>query len=291
MITTLQNDVLRIDIAARGAELRRIVDADGCDYLWSGDPAIWPERSPLLFPVVGGLWQDVYRLNETVYRMGRHGFARHSDFELLNLTGRQARYVLTDSPATRAVYPFAFRLEVEYDLHGNSVTTEYRISHSNPGPLPFSIGAHPGFLCRWEPGDRIDQYYLEWEHVETATAHVLQNGYRTGERRNLFDGTRRLPLSVDLFAREALVFTDHTSRRLRLCRYGDSRYVEVDFPGFPHLGIWSRPGAPFVCIEPWFGYSDAVGYDGEVWDKPGIQRLAPGARFVCRYSIRLAPVS
>lgn len=178
MIATLGNSELTVEIDDLGAELSRIHSADGCQYLWPGDPAIWPERSPLLFPIVGGLWGDTYRLDGRAYELGRHGFARKMGFELHDLSDRQATYVLTDSPRTRSVYPFGFRLEVRYTLEGGCITVDYRLTHPESVPLPFSIGAHPGFLCQWQAGDTLEDYYLEWENAETAEAHVLQNGYR-----------------------------------------------------------------------------------------------------------------
>jgi galactose mutarotase-like enzyme len=287
MIATLGNSELTVEIDDLGAELSRIHSADGCQYLWPGDPAIWPERSPLLFPIVGGLWGDTYRLDGRAYELGRHGFARKMGFELHDLSDRQATYVLTDSPRTRSVYPFGFRLEVRYTLEGGCITVDYRLTHPESVPLPFSIGAHPGFLCQWQAGDTLEDYYLEWENAETAEAHVLQNGYLSDELQRVFDGGRKLPLSAGLFKRAALVFTDHLSRCVRLRRRDDSRFVEVEFKDFPYLGIWSRSGAPFVCIEPWFGFSDPVGYTGDFKAKPGIQILAPGAVFSCTHRIRM----
>ncbi len=287
MIATLINPKLTVEIDTRGAELLRIRSSDGCDYLWPGDPAVWADRAPLLFPIVGGLWQNTYRLAERAFILEQHGFARQMPFELHDLSDRHATYVLTDTAVTRLQYPFAFRLEVRYSLEGATVSVEYRLTHPQTEPLPFSIGAHPGFLCRWQAGDTMEHYYLEWEKTETADAHVLKNGYLTGERRCVFEGRRQLPLKAELFAREALVFTTHQSRSVRLRRRDDSRFVEVEFKGFPFLGIWSRPGASFVCIEPWYGFSDPVGYIGDFSEKPGIQLLEPGAVFSCCYRIKI----
>lgn len=81
---TLENDVISVVINSIGAELYSIkTKADGCEYLWQGDPEYWSGRSYNLFPICGRLTEGKYTYNGKTCEMNLHGFARDSEFSLI----------------------------------------------------------------------------------------------------------------------------------------------------------------------------------------------------------------
>lgn len=281
MISTIQNGELSVSVKQQGAELCSVKGRDGMEYLWQADPAVWARHAPLLFPIVGKLAQDRYTLAGQGYTMKGHGFARDLDFERVAGGGDSLRYRLQDSPATRAQYPFEFTLERSYSLIGGTLEIATSVTHTGPGVMPFSVGEHPGFGLNWTAGGAIEDYTLEFEKAETQEAILLDAKGLVGETtKPVFEQGRRLPLTRHCFDQDALIFTRLGSRSVTLTSRCSSRRLTVSFPGYPALGIWAKPGASFVCIEPWYGHADPVaGHDGDLSRKPGILKLASGATF------------
>lgn len=281
----IENPFLSVTVKRRGAELCGITGADGTRYLWRADPAVWPRHAPILFPIIGRLAGDSYSVGERRFSMGRHGFARDADFEVLGRDQEFLLYRLRSSPETMISYPFPFILEAGYKLNGAELTAEYRVTNPGSEVLPFSIGAHPAFSCEWEKDDSISRYFLEFEKEEDAKSHILRDGLLSDETEHVLQRQKILNLTGKLFDRDALIFKNLSSRTITLRRNGDRRAVTVKFPEFTCLGIWSKPSAPFVCIEPWFGHTDPVSFYGDFLAKPGLIRLPAGKSFNCKYSM------
>lgn len=287
---TLRNPLLQIAISRYGAELRSITDPGGTEYLWQGDPAVWSGRSPLLFPIVGKLAGGIYSWAGTPYALPQHGFARRKEFQLIAHSGDALYYSLRSDDVTRQAYPFEFDLTVSYRLEGNKIRVGYRVVNIDHGPLPFSIGGHPAFSCSRHPGDALEDYHLEFQRAEVADTCLVKDGLiALHEKRRVLTNERVLPLTKTLFDDNALVFTDLASSAVTLRSRRHPARVRVDFPGFPCLGIWSKPAAPFVCIEPWFGHADPLGTPSgsPLEAKPGIVTLRPGASFDCEWSVTI----
>lgn len=280
-VVTLVNDVLTADVAHLGAELRRLDDSSGTPLLWDGDPAHWTGRAPILFPIVGGLVGDAFRHAGGKYTLPRHGFARRSLFTLVDRDRAHATLRLEDDPATRTVWPFSFRLDVTHRLDGATLETVAEVTNRSDGPMPVAFGFHPAF--RWPlpgAGQRAD-HVIRFEKSESSPVRRLD---RSGLLSPTLHATsirdRTLKLDDTLFHDDALIFDRLSSRRLT---YGtDIASLEVAFEGMPHLGLWTKPGAGFLCIEPWQGHADPVGFDGPLTEKPGMLSLPPGGtrRFV-----------
>ena len=254
------------------------------DLLWPGDPAIWSDISPILYPVVG--WtRDGERVDGRHYDLGLHGFARFEMFAVEKAGPDFARLLLRDNERTRAVYPFAFALAVEYRLDGEAL--HIALEAANPGerPAPYACGLHPGF--RWPLGGAgRDGALIRFEKPERPEVPELAPGglVRKTTRPIPLKG-RDLPLTNSLFAHDALCFLDCASRSLAFVDASGAS-IAMEFPGFPHAALWTRPGAPFVCLEAWTGYSDTEGFDGDLAEKPGMRMLEPGAR--ARHEARFA---
>ena len=259
-----------------GAELQSLTDAQGREHMSSGDPAFWSGRAPLLFPIVGRLNGDILQVEGQDYPLEKHGFARRSRFELVRHDAGSVLLRLRDSDATRAMYPFAFELHAAFALEG--ATLRMTVAVRNPGdvPLPTSFGYHPAFA--WPlPGVDRAAHEIIFERDEPAPLRrVTPEGMFGPDPKASPVNGNRFRLTDDLFADDALVWTNLNSRRMT---YGvdDGPQLDIAFPDTPHLGIWTKPGAAFVCIEPWAGHADPKDYAGEFRDKPGVIEIAPGA--------------
>ena len=285
---SIASDRLSAQINPHGAELSSLKDADGRELMTDADPRWWSGRAPLLFPVVGKPANETIRVDGRSYPMKQHGFARRRDFAVVAAEPVRAVFALADDAETRASYPFAFELEVAFALDG--ATLDIGVTVRNPGdvPLPASFGFHPAFAWPLPYGMPRADHRVTFAADEPEPLRVLNgDGQITDEARaSPLDG-RTLQLSDDLFARDALVWDRVRSQSVR---YGADTgpALEIAFPDTPMLGIWSKPGAAFVCVEPWHGIADPVGYTGEFRDKPGVFAIPPGGAKRIAMSVTLA---
>ena len=278
------------EVNAKGAELVSLRDAAGNEMLWQAGPE-WPRHAPVLFPIVGRLRDDTLRHDGKTYTLGKHGFARDSQFEWTERGADRAALRLTDSAETRRAFPFPFVLDLVYAVADGVLTVTTRVTNPGDGPLPCGVGAHPAF--RWPLTDAVaqDDHVVVFETQETGSALPVVDGLLGDETPLPFDG-RRLALSKRLFAEDALVMPGVASRKVTFAALGEDgravRSLSVAWDGFKDLGIWTKPGpAPFLCIEPWYGMASPVGWDGEFMDKPGILVLDAGATRDFVWSVKL----
>ena len=280
MITTIQNGQFSVSVNSFGAELDEILSQKtGRNFLWSGDPSVWSGKSPILFPIVGRLLDDKLLAGGKEYTLPKHGFARKSEFELCRKTDDMLVYRLTANEQTRAVYPFRFTLEITYRLRGNRLSVEYEVKNTEEEKkLPFSIGGHPAFSCNL--GDN-----LRFSQKETAPRLLLNTDGYLCDAEPFFDSSSEIVIDEEVFRRDALIFEGLKSDSVTLT--GKDYQVRVQFGGCPFLGIWAKSGAPYVCIEPWFGVNDAKGEHTDFYSKKGIVILEGGAVFRYAYTVDL----
>jgi len=265
----------RLSVARRGAEAIAWSVGD-IDLLWPGDPAIWGEISPILYPVVG--WtRDGARVGGRQYPLRLHGFASGEDFAVESADAAFARLSLRDNARTRALYPFAFEFAVEYRLAGAALAITLEVANPGDAPAPYACGLHPGFRWPFAAATR-DGARVRFEKDEPARAPVLApGGLISAKTRAIPLEARTLPLDDELFASDALCFLEPASRSLRF-EQSDGSAIELDFSGFGMAALWTRPGAPFLCLEAWTGHSDPEGFAGDLFEKPAMRTLAPGER-------------
>jgi galactose mutarotase-like enzyme len=282
------NGILTAAIDPLGAELVSLRDADGRELMTDADPAYWTGHAPILFPIVGRLAGDRYRLDGRDYPLPQHGFARRRSFALAEQGATHVRFRLEDDAQTREVYPFAFALDVTHALDGARITTTVAVTNRDTRDLPASIGFHHAFAWPLPYGRPRDAHRITFAAPEPATLASVEDGLIAPTQRPSPLHDRVLPLSDDLFTEDALVWQQLESQSLRYDA-GEGPALEIGFPDTPMLGIWTKPGAAFVCVEPWHGIADPVGFTGEIWDKPGMMRVAPGATCNVSMSVTLLP--
>jgi galactose mutarotase-like enzyme len=283
---TLSSEQLLITVAAHGAELQSLRTQDGREWLWQGDPTVWGRRSPSLFPIVGRLKDDALTHNGRRYSLSRHGFARDRDFQIESADTARAAFLLEDDAQTRAHYPFAFALRLEYALHANAVEITYRLRNPGEQTLYASLGAHPAFVWPLARGAPRQAHSIVFADPETAPIRRLSGGLIAAQPIPTPVEGRTLELRDGLFVHDALIFDRLSSRSLSYSAPG-TPVIRVEFEDFPHLGIWTKPGAGYICIEPWQGYDSPEQFAGEFRDKPGVVALSGRQERSWRYSIHI----
>jgi galactose mutarotase-like enzyme len=286
----ISSGLLTARIAPLGAELRSLTDGSGAEWMTDGDPAFWTGHAPLLFPIVGSLAGDCYRLGGGTWSLPRHGFARRSVFELAERRADHARFRLSDSAETRAVYPFAFTLDMAFGVVG--MTLEMAATVTNPGreTLPFSFGYHPAFAWPLPGGADKGAHTLAFAQDEPQPVRRVSRecGLVLPETEATPVRGRELALNEDLFRADAVIWDHLSSRALTYSAQGGGR-LDIAFPDSPSLGLWQVPGARYLCIEPWQGHADPQGFSGDFRDKPGVVALEPGASRLFRMTVTVTP--
>lgn len=290
-MTILSNETLRVEVSAHGAELQSIRKGD-IEYLWQGDSRYWGRRSPVLFPIVGSVWEARYRVDGTEYQLGQHGFARDMDFTLVCATDTEVRYRLESSDETLAKYPYPFVLEIAYRLHGASIDVIWEVKNPSDKDMYFQIGAHPAFFYPDYDPEKSGRGFFTFDRTEGIECiRIKEKGCVDAETKwplEMPEGV--LKLEKDTFdAIDTIMVQDSQLKRVNMFKEDGTAWLSLSFDA-PVVGIWSPPGkvAPFICIEPWYGRCDRVGYEGEYKDKDWMNCLAPGEGFKSVYTIEIA---
>jgi len=286
---TIRSTGLSATINPQGAQLSLLRDADERDLQWRGDPAIWAGRAPILFPIVGMLVGGQYRTGGHTYALPRHGFARNRRFAVAESGPTSVTFRLSADAQTLAVYPFQFELDVNFTVEKATLAVTSWIRNRGSSDLPASLGYHPAFVWPLPYGEDRAAHFIEFETDEPAPIRRLdENGLLTAQHLATPVQNRRLVLRDELFVADALIFDRIASRTVT---YGSEigPRIALSFPGVPYLGVWSKPGANFICIEPWHGITDPQGFTGELQDKPGSLIVPPGGTATVGMSITLLP--
>ncbi|MDN4988150.1 aldose 1-epimerase family protein [Bradyrhizobium arachidis] len=275
---TLRSGSLTATVKAHGAEMCSLRHEGGTEFVWQAGPE-WQRHAPLLFPIVGRLANDEMRHRGRTYRITQHGFARDSRFVWAERGEGRCSLVLEDSAATRALYPFAFRLTATYTLDDAGLDLSLTVVNTGGETLPVSLGGHPAFNWPLRPGVPKESYALTFTNEEPAPVRRVEGGLLLAATDPSPVEGKVLPLSEGLFTSDAVILDPVNSHAVRYAAAdGSGPWLEMSWRGFRELGVWSKPsGAPFLCIEPWRGYASPKNFDGEFTDKPGLMHIAPGA--------------
>lgn len=271
MYYKIENEFLTCEIDDMGAQLHSLIlKENGKEYIWQGNPEIWYGQAPVLFPIIGQLIGDKYRYNGKEYTMPKHGLARKLPFAVKECGGAKAVFSLESDENTLKSYPFEFELLVIFELCGKSLVNTMTVINKTDGEMYFSIGAHPGFNCK--VGDII-----EFEKPETlSTERIDKENLIIPEKFPLIENSREIEITKEIFEPDALILSGMESEKLRI--KGENE-IEFTFGKCPFLGIWAKPGAPYVCLEPWYGVNDGREVKNDISEKRGIQKLGKGGEF------------
>ena len=284
----LENEQIEVTVNIHGAELRSLKSkADGQEYLWNADTKYWGRTSPVLFPFVGGVKNKVYRHEGKEYPMNQHGFARDHDFKCIYAGKEEVKFLLTSTDEMKEVYPFDFELYISYRLKKNVIEVEWGIKNPSEETIYFTIGGHPAIHFAKENETKADYrlYFPEKDHLNYILVDIAEGGADPKKvyEMKLEDGY--YPLTEELFERDALIFDENQIEEVWISHKDGTPYVGMKCEGFPNFGIWSVKDAPFVCLEPWMGRCDDVGFEGDISEKPGINSVESGGTFEKSYQI------
>jgi galactose mutarotase-like enzyme len=276
----IENEHLRASFASKGAELQHITGIDsGTEYLWSGDPTYWGKFSPVLFPIIGALKENIYHYEDQTYTLPRHGFARDMEFDSERVSEHELLFTLTHTAETLKVYPFEFILKLRYKLTAATLSCSYELSNPGSKDLLFSIGAHPAFPAPLNKQGNYTDYFLEFNADEVITYHHIVDNLISPETSDLILEDRKLYLKHELFYNDALVVKNLQSNSISLINTKTYNGINFKFDNFPYFGIWAAKDADFVCLEPWCGIADAIDHNQQLKDKEGIITLTPNGEW------------
>ncbi len=279
---TISNDVLTATISTLGAELQSIIK-DGREIMWNGDPAFWNGRAPVLFPICGGLKDDKFIFKGKEYTLEKHGFARLKEFEVESTGVDTVTFLLKSDSETLKVYPFENELRITYTLLGNKLDVKYAVTNLTNDNMYFSIGAHEAYACP----EGIEEYSVIFDEREDIR-HTLNEGNLLVHKDTLIlENTNEIPLKTEYFEIDALILLGLKSRKATLKHRKTGRCINLDFNGFDSFLIWTKPGAGYVCLEPWAGLPDFVDSDYDITHKPEILEAKAGETVVKTHIIEI----
>lgn len=271
---TIQNNKLKATFNELGAELTSLINLEtGKEIIWSGNTDFWGGQSPVLFPTVGALKNEQYIFEGKTYELPRHGFARRRTFDVKNSSETEVIFELKSDEESLKIYPFEFSLEIKYTLAENKLTVSYQVKNLSKNEIYFSLGAHPGFAIDTENGLTYNDYEIAFSDDENLEIHPLVDNLISNETKTIELNNKTLPLSYELFSKDALVMTTMKSRELILRNKKNNHKVIFSYSNFPYFGIWAAKNADFVCLEPWQGIADLENHDQELTEKVGILKL------------------
>jgi galactose mutarotase-like enzyme len=218
---------------------------------------------------------DALRIGERRYTLTQHGFARDLQFRWLETSANSCALELTKCATTLASYPFTFRLVIRYAVEDATLSVAYEVTNSGPGLLPASVGAHPAFRWPLHPATPPDEHRIEFDEDLPDPVYRLAGGLLRTSPAPSPVCCATLPLSRALFAKDALILRALRSKTVRYIAPGGPS-LAISWTGFSSLGLWSRAGGDFLCIEPWYGHSDPEDFVGDFTEKPGVRLVAPG---------------
>lgn len=283
MEITIENAELTATFKSQGAELCSLKAKETRrEYIWEGNPEFWGKHAPVLFPIVGTLKDNRYFYKDEFYALSRHGFARDMEFEVVDKKDSSVVFSLKANKHTKANYPFDFELQIGYTLTNSILNIEYEIINKMDERMPFSIGGHPAFALQ----KKFTSYALEFEQQETLESFTLENDLLSHNTLPIALNEKVLPLTYSLFEKDALIFKSLNSKKISILE-SEQPLINFYFEDFKNFGIWTKMNAPFICLEPWLGYSDLTSSNGNIENKEAIQFVEANAIFKCSYSIEI----
>lgn len=283
----ISNRTLTVEVLKKGAELYSL-KTKTMEYIWQANPEFWSWQAPILFPIVGPLKDKTYRYKGVDYTLPQHGFARDHDFMVIKNDKTHLVLEQKATNETRKMYPFNYVLQVHYTLINKRLKIEYVVKNQSDDFMYFSIGAHPGFNCPFEKGQKRSDYQLVFDKKKSPMSKDKDGKFYIEKHTQVFDEPGVLELPDNRFDEGSLCFNPNPfSKTTFVYKPTGKRYLSIAYKHFPYLGIWSANNAPFVCIEPWHGIADNANHNKDFTKKEGIIKLEPNKTFKCSFTIEV----
>lgn len=285
----LQNSILTLKAKTSGAELTSIIK-DNIEYLWQADASIWARHAPVLFPIVGKLNNNTYKIGDKSYSLPQHGFARDMDFKLVSQTDTSIHYQLKYSDETLLKYPFKFEFNVIYTIKDDTIIVEYGVKNIDSEPIMFAVGGHPAFNCPLMPNEKFEDYNIVFEIEEELLTRIIDPSTGTIQNKTALvpRDKNKIAVKKSLFDNDALVFKDLKSKWVALEHKVTGKGVKMTIDKFPQLGIWAKKDSDkFVCLEPWQGVADHTNFEGQFADKEGMVVLNENGFWKSEYTVQI----
>ena len=279
-MVVLDNGIIKAEIVELGAEIRRLT-VNGEDRFYDGNPEFWTGVAPVLFPVCGGLKGGKYTIDGVSYEMPKHGFAKKSVFKVEQSCNTSAVFLLKSNSETQKMFPWEFEFRIKYTLHGESIKVSYDVLNLADSTMYMSLGSHEAYACP----EGVEDYDIIFEKKETLKAFLLDGTDLTRNYEVVLKDSDTLPLYNKYFEVDALIFTDIKSRFATLRNRKNGKSVSVKFPGCDYLLIWTKPNAPYLCIEPWAGIPSFPDESDDISLKEGINPVASGEHYKLSHQI------
>jgi galactose mutarotase-like enzyme len=285
-LVRIESDKLAVEVSSLGAEMQSLTTRDGRSWGWNGDPAFWAGRSPILFPIVGKAADNKVLVDGRAYEMQQHGLARRSEFRLAETSATSCLHELVSSEASKAAYPFDFRLTLLHAVEGLRLTVTAEVTNSDAKPLPFGLGFHPAFA--WPlPGAEGREHFVQLDNGGEPKLSRIDGGLRKPGLLPSPFSKGRLTLEHGHFEDDAMIFPEGAGPGLTYAATGGPS-LHFAFDNLPNLALWTKPGAPFLCVEPWHGTAPEVGASAEIAERPYSLTLAPGASAKFGFTVEIS---
>jgi len=278
-IKTITNGILTVSVDTIGAEIKSIKNMNE-EFIWNGDKKYWANSAPILFPICGGLINDKYTFEDKEYTLEKHGFVRKKEFQLYEQTENNLVFLLKDDEETLKQYPFNFELYISFVLKNNSVVIEYKVKNSGSKNMYYSIGSHEAYSCP----EGIEEYNIKFDKIEDFKSYILDGNLLNNQTISVLENTDTINLKYDYFKIDALVFKNLKSTKAVL-KNKNGKKITLDFDGFNYFLLWTKPNAPYICLEPWRGIPDSVNANGNLTEKEGIIKLEKGKTSISTHTI------
>lgn len=288
---TIQNNILKIAVKKTGAELCKITSVKNkTEFMWDANPDVWANYAPNLFPIIGALKNDRYIFEGETYNLPKHGFLRgNRDFILDQQTKNNLTFKLRYNDTLLKTYPFKFEFYIIYKLIDNQLEVLHTVKNLGTKTMYFSVGGHPAFKCPVFDDENYDDYFLEFEHTENSKRHLInmENGLISSQKKTVFNNSKNIRLTHNLFNDDALIFKDLKSKKVSLKSNKNGHVLTVRYQDFKYLGIWAKPTGNYVCIEPWLGIADSEDSTQDFKTKEGILTLEANHTFNVSYYVEI----
>lgn len=291
-LETINNGQISVGFSTLGGTITSLKDADGLEYLWQGDAEYWTGQSPVLFPICGSIRDDKAVLkNGKTTAMPRHGIIRKDEFVLEEKTENSITFSIESNEKTLEKFPFNYKVYVKHEVEEKSLKVTHIVENTGDEDMPFFVGAHPGFNCPLEDGEKYTDYYIEFEKNETCSVPELDTErglINITKRSPFFNNENKLQLDSSLFHKDAILFDELASRSVKYVSSKSGKGLQIDFPDMPYLVLWDTANdGPFVAIEPWVGLSTCDDESDVFEEKRNLQIAKPGEKKSYSYTIRI----